>query len=191
MDTHFEERKRVHRKLMIFNQNVIKLLYIEMYEQREIIIHSWFKSIFCEQPSFHIGMGSSQLPRKFHEGHNDNYCDLPNTFLLDKFAFKSYSQAAKQPLMKTKLRVNVCHYQVIGVWVQFYCISGKYCNFHEVMCSFVFVEQGLYKLWLNCFLSWFPFKVSKVVLFYKCFPLMDAWETMCDSSNDIGGSSHV
>ena len=41
----------------------------------------------CEQPSFHIGMKSSPLTRKFHKEHDEIYCDLPDTFILNKFAF--------------------------------------------------------------------------------------------------------
>ena len=37
----FEVRKRVHRKLTIFNQNNMKLLYTIMYEQREKLAHSY------------------------------------------------------------------------------------------------------------------------------------------------------
>ena len=34
-----------------------------------------------------IAIGKNNL----HEEHNDTYCDLPSTFLLDEFAFKSHS----------------------------------------------------------------------------------------------------
>ena len=47
--------------------------------------------VSCEQPYFHIGMGSLPLTRKSHEKHNDTCCDLPSTFYLDDFAFKSCS----------------------------------------------------------------------------------------------------
>lgn len=33
IDLHFEARKRVHRNLIIFNQNSMKLLYVVMYQQ--------------------------------------------------------------------------------------------------------------------------------------------------------------
>jgi hypothetical protein len=34
---------------------------------------------YCEQPSIHIGMRSLPLTRKFHEEHNDRYCDPCST----------------------------------------------------------------------------------------------------------------
>jgi hypothetical protein len=38
-------------------------------------------------------MESSPLARNYHEEHNDTYCDLPSTFLLDEvqLGFKSLS----------------------------------------------------------------------------------------------------
>ena len=47
------------------------------------------------------------LPKENHEEHNDIYCGLPSTFLLDKFVFKRHSQVEIRPLMK--LRVNWTH----------------------------------------------------------------------------------
>ena len=42
----------------------------------------------CDQPSNHIGMESLPLTRRFQEEHNEIYCDLPSTFILDKFALQ-------------------------------------------------------------------------------------------------------
>ena len=57
-----------------------------------------------EQPSFDVGMGSMPLPRNLHEEHNDSYCALPSTFLLDEFALKSHSQAEKWSLWKLRVK---------------------------------------------------------------------------------------
>jgi hypothetical protein len=65
---HFEIRKRVHTKLTIFSQNDMNLLCIVMYQEREKLVHSGLQFFYCEQPYFHIGMGS--------ERHNFAYCDL-------------------------------------------------------------------------------------------------------------------
>ena len=35
-------------------------------------------------------MGSLSLTRNFQEEHNDTYSDIPSTFLLEEFAFKSF-----------------------------------------------------------------------------------------------------
>ena len=69
---HIEVRKRVHKKFRIFNQNYVKLLLIEMYKKEKTWFIFYFK-ISYEQSSFHIEMGSSPLPRKFHEEHNDTH----------------------------------------------------------------------------------------------------------------------
>ena len=50
-----------------------------------------FLKLNFEQPSLHIGMGSSPLTLNFHEERDDRYCDLPNTFVLDGFSFKRHS----------------------------------------------------------------------------------------------------
>jgi hypothetical protein len=74
-----------------------------------------------KQSPFHIGMGSMPLPRKFHEELNDTYCDLPSTFFLDEFAFKSHSHFQKWHLMK--LRVKGLH-----AWIGFkndFSMEGK------------------------------------------------------------------
>ena len=52
-------------------------------------------------------MGSSPLTRKYHEEHNDTYHDLPSTFLLDEFAFKSHSQAQNGPLLKFRVNITI------------------------------------------------------------------------------------
>ena len=51
---------------------------------------------------FHIGMGSLSLTRKFHEEHDDTYCGLPSTFLLDDSAFNSTLMASQE--VKGQLR---------------------------------------------------------------------------------------
>ena len=85
-------KKKGPRKLSIFNQNNMKLLYIYIYlSTKGRVSSSLILKIACEQLSFHIGMGSLPLTRIFHEEHNDTYCNLPSTFFLDKFASKSHS----------------------------------------------------------------------------------------------------
>ena len=75
--------------MTIFNQNNMKLLCVEMYQQKgEKVSTFLILKISCEQPSFHIGMGSLTLTTKFHEGYDRTYCDLPNTFLLDEFCLQ-------------------------------------------------------------------------------------------------------
>ena len=90
IDVHLEVRKGIHRKLTNFNQNNVNLLYIELHKLRDSSSFFTLRKN-CEQPSSQIGMGSMSLPRFCHEEHNDTYCDLPSTFLLDGFAFKSHS----------------------------------------------------------------------------------------------------
>ena len=74
-DIHFEVRKWAHGKPTIFLQNSMIIVY------NNVSTHGKLNSflvlrIHCEQLSFHISMGSMPLPRKFHEEHNDTYCDL-------------------------------------------------------------------------------------------------------------------
>ena len=65
MDLHLEVRERVHKKIHIY--------YIQFINKRKFI--SFLTSNFsCEQPTFHIGMGSPPLPRKSHKEHNGAYC---------------------------------------------------------------------------------------------------------------------
>ena len=73
---HYEVRQRVHKKLTIFNQNNMGLLYTIMYKQKGKVSSFLTLKISCEQPSSHIGMGSSPLTRQCHEEHNDTHCDL-------------------------------------------------------------------------------------------------------------------
>ena len=46
------------------------------------MVHSGLQFFYCEQPYFHVGMGS--------ERHNVAYCDFRSTFFLDEFAFKNH-----------------------------------------------------------------------------------------------------
>jgi hypothetical protein len=62
----FEVRKRVHRKLTI-----LTLLYIVRYQQRKKKGSFLTSNKHCEQPSFHIGMGSYHWQRKFHDEHHN------------------------------------------------------------------------------------------------------------------------
>ena len=63
---HFEGRKRVLRKLTIS-----KLLYIVRCQRRKKISSFLTSDNHCQEPSFHIGMGSSPLTRKFHDEHHN------------------------------------------------------------------------------------------------------------------------
>ena len=62
------------------------------------------KTILVQQPSFHTGMGSSPLTHHFNEEHNDTYCDLPSTFLLDEFAFKNPFINSKRTSHKARVK---------------------------------------------------------------------------------------
>jgi hypothetical protein len=61
INIHFEVRTKVH-KTTIFNQNNMKLLYVVMHQQRKKLVQSSLKKS-SEQPSFHMGMGTSPLTR--------------------------------------------------------------------------------------------------------------------------------
>lgn len=76
INMHFEVRKKVLRKLTLFNQKNMKLLDTIMYKQRENRSILAFQISF-ERPSFHIEVGSFPLTRKYHEENNDTHCDLP------------------------------------------------------------------------------------------------------------------
>ena len=62
--------------------------------------------ISCEQPSHHIGMGSSPLTRKSHEEHNETHRELLGTFHLNGFAFTESFESPKMASPLRKFRVQ-------------------------------------------------------------------------------------
>ena len=96
----------VYQSTFLFHFTMLAPTYSNVSTKRKVSSFLTLK-FYYEQPSFHIGMGSLPLTRKFHEEHNDTYFDLPRTFLLDEFAFKSHSSTQKWPLRK--------------LWVKFIC----------------------------------------------------------------------
>ena len=105
------------------------VLSIVIYQQRKKIVPFLLLKIVVNNHLFRIGIGSSPLPRKFHEGHNDTYCDLPKPFFLDEFGFTNHPEAKNWPLMKLRVKIYIaykykiqkkCHAHV--VWI---CINPK------------------------------------------------------------------
>ena len=59
--------------------------------------------VSCEQPYFHIGMGSSPLTGKFQEEPNEpimTFLTTPPPSILNEFAFKSHLQTQNGLLKK-------------------------------------------------------------------------------------------
>ena len=73
IDIHYEVRKKVHRKLLVFNQEYYEvMIYGNVSTQTKVSSFLNMKN-YCEQPSFHIGIRLTPLPRRFHEEHNNTY----------------------------------------------------------------------------------------------------------------------
>ena len=88
---HFEVRKRVRRELTIFSLKHYEVIISSIVSTRRKVSSFLTSKDSCEQPTFHIEMGSMSLPRKFHHEHNDKYCDFPGTLLWDGYCLKCHS----------------------------------------------------------------------------------------------------
>ena len=62
-----------------------------MHQQRESISSFFYAKNVLWATIFSYWNGIIAIDKEIHEKHHDIYCDLPNTFPLDDFAFKSLS----------------------------------------------------------------------------------------------------
>ena len=90
-----------------------------MYQQREKIVHSRLWNLLMNNHCFILEWEHRHWREVFCEEHNDTYYDLPSTFLLDEFAFKSRPQTQNGPL--GKFRAKECE-------LTYNCFPFKHCG---------------------------------------------------------------
>ena len=77
-----------------------------MYQPRERLVHSSLEESLVNNHLIILQWDHCCGQENFHEEHNDTHSDLPSTFRLDEFAFKSHSSAHICPLRKFKVNTK-------------------------------------------------------------------------------------